>query len=126
MPYTIEYDPEAGLVASRVQGVVDLEEIKVFARAAAKVLKENNCRLLLNDFREVTLALSTMDIHGLPQLFETLLSAEGIERYSVKRALVTTADQSDYTFFETVSVNRAHNVKLFHDIEEARAWLLSK
>ena len=125
MPYTVEYDTEAGLITSHLQGVIDLEAMKAFAQALVKAVKEYDCRLLLNDYREVTLAISTMDIYDFPETVAKLLAAEGIETYKVKRALVVSTDLSDFTFFENVSRNRAHNVKLFRDIEQARAWLLA-
>ncbi len=46
---------------------------------------------------------------------------------SFKRALVVAANQLDqYKFFETVSVNHTQLVKVFTDMDEAKAWLLAK
>jgi hypothetical protein len=43
--------------------------------------------------------------------------------YKFKRALVISEDQALLPFFENVSRNRLHKVRLFHTIEEAEQWL---
>ena len=126
MPYSATYDGEAGLIALSFRGKVDLPALRKLASDAARISKEHNCFLVLSDFREATLSLSTMEIYTLPKTLSEILSASGINVYRFKRALVMSTDIDDFTFFETVSRNRSQNITLFRDVDEAKKWLLRK
>ena len=126
LSYTVQYDAEAGLITASAQGAIDMQTLTAFVHAIVSALKEHNCRLVLNDVREVTVLLSTVQIYDLPDMIVELASAEGLEALEIKRALVAAGDLSDFSFFETVSLNRMHNIKIFRDMDKARAWLLEK
>lgn len=57
--------------------------------------------------------LSTIEIYDLP----TYISEAGLDRLC-KRALIVSQDFEDYKFFENVSSNHGHLVKVFSDSDE--------
>jgi hypothetical protein len=126
MPCKVEYDAEGGFMRGSAEGALDVQAIDAFVHEIVAALKEHRCYLLLNDFRNVTLAISTLEIYHLPARVAELLAAEGLNVYNLKRALVAASDMDDYRFFENVSVNHMQKVKVFRDIDQARAWLLEK
>jgi hypothetical protein len=67
-----------------------------------KQLSAHNCLRLLNDMRQASLRLSTVDLYELPAWIEEA----GVNR-ACKRALVVARDFNDYKFYETVSRNQA-------------------
>jgi hypothetical protein len=126
MQFLIWYDSLAGLIVSQADGALDEPTIAEFARSIAFAVREYDCNLVLNDFREVKMALSTSEFHALPQMITQLFAFEGPDGHQQKRTLVVTRDLPDFSLFETVFRNHAQSVKLFRDMEKARAWLLEK
>ena len=55
---------------------------------------------------------------------QDIFAANGMDIFSIRRALVAQDDLENFRFFENVAVNRGQRVKLFTDIDEARRWLL--
>jgi len=82
--------------------------------------------LLLNDYREAKVKLSTLEIYEAPKIYADIFALSGLSIYNITRALVVAEDLRDYLFFETVSFNLGQHAKVFKDITEAREWLLSK
>ena len=88
-----------------------------------QMAKDRGCFRILNDMREATLNLSMVEVYNLPNLFAETASTASLQVYKFKRALVISEDQALLPFFENVSRNRLHKVRLFHTIEEAEQWL---
>ncbi len=86
----------------------------------AALLNENNCMRLLTDMRDVDLRLSAVHIFGVPDM----MSKAGL-RSNVRRAMVFAKDARDYRFYEDVSVNRGHFLRVFQDVDTAMEWLNS-
>lgn len=123
MPHVIIYNSEARVIEITIQGDFSLSEAKEIISEATQVAKEQNCFLVLTDLREATLKLSTLEIYELPNVVSDKLASSGLHAYEFKRAFVAAKDLKDYDFFETVTVNRGQNAKLFHDVDEAKKWL---
>ena len=126
MSHTIIYNRADRLIETTVQGELTLNEIKEMVLELTSVAKENHCRLFLNDFREAKIKLSIFEIYDLPKIISGIISAEGLESYRLKRAMVAALHSEDLRFFETVTVNSGQNTKLFYSIDKAREWLLGK
>jgi len=126
MPYTISYNAEAGVIETKVQGDFFLSEAKEMISEAMEVAKEQNCFLLLCDLQAANVKLSTLEIYQLPNVVLDKSASLGFHAHKLKRALVATHNVRDYDFFETVTVNRGQNAKVFRDVDEARKWLLEK
>jgi len=67
MSHTIIYNSEEHIIESKVQGDLTLNEAKEIVIEFALIAKEKNCTLLINDYLEATVKLSTLEIHGFPK-----------------------------------------------------------
>jgi hypothetical protein len=123
---SVVYDAEKRLIVIEIRGRIDKALVQNLASQVAGFSKEHNCFHVLNDAREATIFLSTLEIYSLPRTIMEILSATGVDVRKFKRALVFSKNVDDFTFFETVSRNRGQNVKLFRNIDEAVSWLLKK
>jgi hypothetical protein len=127
MPSTIHYNPEAHIIEVKVKGVVNQEKFKEIFSQGVQLAKEKKCFLFLNDFREATIEMSTMDIFNLPEVLSSISTPLGIQADRFRRALVIAPEYTrDASFAEDVTVNRGQHAKFFHDLEEAKKWLLGK
>jgi hypothetical protein len=131
MAYTVGYNAEEDYVWGRIDGVVDLDTAHRYAREIIKQLSAHNCLRFLNDMRQASVQLSTLDIYDLPAWIEEAVQEAGVSR-ACKRALVVASDFNEYKFFETVSRNHGHLVEVFTDSDttgifrngaEACEWL---
>lgn len=126
MPYSVTYDQDHGLIVVKIEGRIGQNLIKSLVSDVALIAKEKDCFLLLNDARDATVDLSTVDIYHLPELLTDTFFQFDISLYKFKRAIVISRglrEMEDFIFFETVSKNRGHNLNIFHDIKTAKQWL---
>ena len=126
MSHTVIYNSELHIVESKLQGDMTLGEVEVIITKIAKTAKENDCRLIFTDFREVSRKLSILQIYELPDRTKNIFSSFGINVLLYKRANVVAKDLDDYVFHENVMVNRGQNEKVFTDIDKAKKWLIGK
>jgi hypothetical protein len=126
MPHTIAYHPEKGIIEVKFHGEIILNETRELYSDVIPIVKENDCHLVLSDYREASIKLSTGEIYVVPATLSKTFSEAGIQANRLKRALVIKNDLNDFRFFNDVTINRGQNAKLFTDIEEARKWLLGK
>jgi len=124
--YSVTYDSKNHMILITLKGLIDREAINKSRIEAARLAKQHNCFSVLADLREATSTISLMEIYDLPQTTSEVLSASGIQAHQFKRAIVVALDLDNASFFETVSRNRGHNVRLFRDMEEAKKWLSVK
>lgn len=126
MNFSIDYD-EAGFVLVVCEGDLTLSDINEVFQQGVALAVARSCFLVLSDFRKMHVTLSVSDVYKLPEYFASRMQELKTPVYKFKRALVLRADQlARYKFFETVSVNRSQKVRIFADMDEARAWLLSE
>ncbi len=121
MSYTIRYDPENDCIMASMEGDMDLNKLREFAKILTQEMEKNNCYKIFNDVRKINVKLSTTEIYNLPKI----IMEWGLKPFC-KRALVVANDFNDIAFFETVSVNQLQNVKIFRDSDDAIKWLKSK
>jgi len=126
MSHQVAYNPDSGLIETKVQGDLSLEEAKELITEIGTAARENNCFLCLSDYRETTMHLSTIEIYDIPQLLSGMLESMGVDAQKFKRAIVVAKSLKDFHFYETVTLNTGQNIRLFADIEEARKWLLKQ
>jgi len=124
MTHTVIYNSELHIVESRLQGDMTLGEVDEIITKTAKIAKENDCRLIFNDFREVSRKLSILQIYELPDRIRNIFTSFGIHVSLYKRANLVAKDWEDYIFHENVMVNRGQNEKVFTDIGKAKKWLI--
>lgn len=97
-----------------------LEEVESYGMAVIQAAIDNRVTHILCDERQLEYALGTFDIFESARFI-----AEHVPRLA-KTAIVTGANEiQDVAFWETVAVNRGLHVKMFQNMDEAEAWLLS-
>ena len=124
MLHTITYNSDLGIVEIKFQENVTWKEVEDILWESARIAKEKNCFMFLSDFREATLELSFLELYEFPKILSEIFASSGISAHKIKRAFVVAKDLKDYSFFETVNVNRGYRHKMFEDIDEAKKWLL--
>lgn len=131
MAYEVIYNPDENCVHAHIEGAVDLAMAQRYAQEIIKHLRTRDCPRLLNDMRQASLQLSTMDLYELPAWIEEACEAAGVNR-ACKKALLISRDFKDYKFYETVSRNHGHLLEvfadsektgIFRDLAEAEKWL---
>jgi hypothetical protein len=126
MPYTSIFNPDTYMLEVRLYGDFTLREIRETLAEFTAIIKERKCKRILTDYREANLKLSVTGIFRMPEIVAEIFTASGVNLYQLKRALVTTKFLKDFKFFETVSLNRGQNARVFDNMDEARSWLLEE
>ena len=124
MSHTVIYNSELHIVESKLHGDMTVGEVEEIVTKIAKLAKENDCRLIFTDFREVSRKLAMFQIYELPDRIRNIFTSFGIHVSLYKRANVVAKDWDDYIFHENVMVNRGQNEKAFTDIDTAKKWLV--
>ena len=124
MSHTVIYNSEFHIVESKLQGDMTLGEAEEIITKIAKTAKENDCRLIFTDFREVSRKLAMFQIYELPDRTQGIFTSFGMNVFLYKRANVVAKDLDDYVFHENVMVNRGQNEKMFTDVDKAKKWLM--
>ena len=114
------------MIESKIYGNLTLSEVKELLAEYVVIIREKGCILILSDYREAAIKLSTLEIYQVPKIIEGIFASSGLSIHRIKRALVVAEDLKDYLFFETTTSNKGQRAKVFKDITEAREWLLSK
>lgn len=123
MSHTIVYNPETHSVNLEVQGNVTFDYIKEMLEQTTRIVKENNARRLLHDYRKAQWKLSTSEIYELPRIALEAYASIGINATSLERMAVVAKDFEDARFLETVFVNTGQHVRVTYDIDEAMKWV---
>jgi hypothetical protein len=127
MAYKVIYNADEDCVHGTIEGEVDLALAHRYTREIIEQLNVHHCLRLLNDQRNASPKLSTIDIYELPAWIEEA----GMNR-ACKKALLVARNFEDYRFYETVARNHGHLVEvfadsnktgIFRDMAAAREWL---
>ncbi|MHC5060246.1 MAG: hypothetical protein ACYTFK_04075 [Planctomycetota bacterium] len=127
MPYTVRYDSACDCIFAAMEGDIDMEMLRKFGKEIKTQQSEHDCKQILNDLQKAKIKLSTVQIYDLPKFIESI----GLDR-STKRAIIVSQDLENSHFFETVSYNVGHLVKVFvftnkssylQKVQEAKSWL---
>ena len=123
MSYTVEYDPEENMVIAKVMGKVGLPDLLECIANILRVAKQENCIYILTDLHQATLEVSVSQISSLSDTIGWMVKEQGMAVHAFKRVFIAAKGQDILELYKNASVNRNHNTKLFHDIEEAKSWL---
>ena len=123
MPFTVSLLESAPIVLTEYIGRLSPAEVRVAALASLALAKEHGISRYLGDCRSLPVETgAVLDIYELVELFESM----GLDR-RMREALVIAGParpREDLDFYETVAKNRGFNVRIFDDMEAARAWLM--
>ena len=126
MAHTMTYNADLQIIELTMQGNVAWAEVLEMMSESAQLIQKWNCFRVLSNYTEATAQFSTIEIYRLPQILADTLASSGISVHQVKRALVVARDLQDFQFYDTVSNNRVQPTKIFHDLTEAKNWLLAQ
>lgn len=121
MPVTVEYLPQNRTVAIVATGAITADELGCQSPRTLELLRQHDARRMLVDYRDAQLDVSTMDVYGLPDRYDTL----GLSR-KVRIAVVLPRGLENtelFDFYEDVTHNRGFMTRLFRSPEEAQRWL---
>jgi len=121
MTFTTEYKPETDCIVVRVEGELDLALLQRIAAEVSKIVERVGCKRILNDMRNAKPTKLTMDIYEMPGTAKQA----GVHE-ACKRALVVTDETPDFHFLETVFRNQGHQVRMFTNLDDAKAWLFDE
>ena len=127
MTHTLTYNSDLHFLELKVQETLLLSEVRQIISESVQLVRKHNCFLILSDYRDATLNLSTFEIYEIPKIIIEIFTGSGLSASKVKRALlvaVVAKDLKDFSFLETVTINRMQNAKIFQDFDRAKKWLL--
>jgi len=104
-----------------VQGELDLPLLQRIAKDVSKIIEREGCNRILNDLRNARATKKTMEIYNMPNTAKRA----GVTQ-ACKRALVVAEETTDFHFLETVFINQGHQVRIFTNIGDAKAWLFDE
>lgn len=125
LPYQTIYHSDGSFIEVQYQGALTEIDIKEAMKTHFQFLKKLAWSRLLLDYREADIQLSTFKLYALAEAAAQFMMAASLNPLQLRRAIVVHNQVSDYSFFETVSVNRGMPFKVFCDREEAQQWLVS-
>lgn len=123
MPYTVEHDPVENIVIAKIWGKANLPRLEEFAEEVVLAIRRANCFRVLTDLRSLELDVPLIGLYSLPGTLGNIASARHVDIFAVRRALVIPDGEGKWNFYETISYNRGHVMKAFHDLQEAKDWL---
>lgn len=122
MSNSIVYDSSCDLILVTLAGSIDKRMMDELTMQTLRLVQQHSCFRVLADLRQASSAVSTIDLFQRARETAQHVSQANIPS-SYKRALIVGDNFEDPQFFETVSQNREQQVRIFHDIEEAKRWL---
>jgi hypothetical protein len=117
----VRFDEAAGVVEMVLTGTTAPEELDAAMTRAGTLGAEMLTNRYLVDCREVASAGTAFDILAVAELLASVPPGV-IEREAVLLPRDAAAAR-DFEFFETACRNRGLDVRVFHDRDEALAWL---
>lgn len=121
MKWTISHVPESNTIHIETTGTMTVEVLNEMVREAIESSRLHNSRLFLVDHRKVLITMSFLDTFNRPQELDRL----GFPRDTRIAQVFPEAYLEMFRFFETVSLNRGYQIRIFKDIESAEEWLSS-
>jgi hypothetical protein len=124
MAHEITYLEDDGIIFTDYAPPIGLPELQATIAENLAMAAEKGAWLFLGDCRRLPTAGSVIDVYELGQLLDEL----GVDR-RMREALVVELDPagaSSFDFYVTVTTNRGIQVRLFAEMDEAKAWLVSE
>lgn len=123
MSHTIHYDPTDHILSLNLYGQEDSEGILALVNDLSQISKQTQCERVVTDIREVDLNISMMDIYNVIGRSVAVARQLGVDIYRVRHAVIAHDHQTMPRYYETIAQEFGHPAKVFHDLEDAKAWL---
>ncbi len=116
MTWSIETDLRPGYLVIRILGHADARVSEEIVAAVFREIAAHSCSRLLIDVRGVEGRLGVLETFNLVSTYPSM--------QGVRAAIVDRPENSSwYGFYETVSVNRGYDNRVFIDSDQAIEWL---
>ncbi len=122
MAVEVRFDEASGVVEMVFAGTQDPEELDAAMTRAGTLGAEMLTNRYLVDCREIGSAGSAFEVLAVAELLASVPSGV-IEREAVVLPEGRRSRPRDFEFFETACRNRGLDVRVFHDRDEALAWV---
>jgi hypothetical protein len=121
MKWTIEYLEKDGIVAAKINGIMDWEEHRKFAEELYPFARKKGSNRILIDFREMVPGLTVLQIDDLPKLLKEF----GVEPDFRIAGIYdpSSLNAGKHTFFRNAATIMSLQVEHFAGRREAIAWL---
>jgi hypothetical protein len=110
---------EEEYVLLRHEGTLTIDELYAGRIEARDLLEKNRWKRLLVDLSQASIGIRLLDLFSF-----TVSHGETFPRHLVIAVVGNQESKKDTEFAETVARNRGLRMKVFHDCDQARAWLM--
>jgi hypothetical protein len=101
------------------EGTLTIEELYAGRVEARDLLEKNRWKRLLIDLSQASIGVRLIELFTF-----TVSHSETFPRYLVIAVVGNQENSQDTDFAEAVACNRGLRMKVFHDCDQARAWLM--
>ncbi|HNS21620.1 MAG TPA: hypothetical protein PKH24_14035 [Sedimentisphaerales bacterium] len=116
MAWCVEANPQPGYLNIRLVSDVDARAFEETVAAILREIAAHNGSKVLIDIREAKARPGVLDTFGLISVWPAM--------HGLRVAILDRSENRRwFDFYETVSVNRGHNSRVFTDSEQAVQWL---
>lgn len=123
MTHTVTYNSELSVIEVYVYGDLRFSEGQEILRKTIEVLKQSNCRHVVQDICKANLKFSLIELFMVPKSIQDALTKEGLSFQAHRWAVVANEHNSNLKFVENVVNNRGYTMKVFTELAEALKWL---
>lgn len=119
----MEFLPDCGVVRATVHGRNGRDEIRRLIAECMQAGSTHGAARFLVDCLGTTVQLATAEIYRLPEAAQ----AAGMNRHChVAIVAGSSVQRVDFEFYETRAHNLGYDHRLFAQVDEALAWLVSR
>ncbi len=118
MSWTIEFDELQQLLRVTSNSVLGVDQIRQLTVEVINAVNTNSISRVLLDYRGMTPEIETVDIYGMPRLYD-----DQQLQHAVCAAMVVSHDSeklADFAFYDDVVQNAGFQIRVFTDYETAR------
>lgn len=123
MTHTVSYNLELSVIEVYVYGDFRFSEGREILQKTIDILKQSNCRHVVQDIRKANLKFSLVELFMVPKSIQDALTREGLSFQAHRWSVVANDYSSNLKFVENVVNNRGYTMKVFTDFDKALKWL---
>jgi len=119
MSFSTKEIMEEEYVLLRHEGTLTIDELYAGRIEARDLLEKNRWKRLLVDLSQASIGVRLIELFNF-----TVSHSATFAGYLVIAVVGSHENSQDTTFAEAVAHNRGLRMKVFHDFDQARAWLM--
>lgn len=119
----IKYDSKNNFIIVKVQGEASAKRMINDFNQVLILSEIENCKTVFIDATKLTKLPTMWKLHSVGRYF----SKQALKLFKMRIAFAVSDEISnDFSFFNTVLVNRMVNFQTFKNVDDAKDWLLNK